>query len=67
MFTVTPVSTMVLAQISVVISRAALDEPYGTLPGRFIVSSLVVTLTMRPQPCLSISGATRRPIWSAAT
>jgi hypothetical protein len=36
------------------------------VPSISIVSSFVVTLTMRPQPCSTMTGATRRAIWSAA-
>jgi hypothetical protein len=62
MLTVTPVPASSLAQISVAISSAAFEQPYGELPARFIVSSLVVTFTTRPQPAFNINGTARRAI-----
>src|SRR5580704_11636749 len=50
MLTVRPLPSASLAHTSVAISSPAFDAPYGWVPTRFIVSSLVVTLTMRPQP-----------------
>jgi hypothetical protein len=61
MLTVSPVPST-LAHTS----SAAFEAPQGEVCGRFIVSSLVVTLTMRPQFCSTIGGATRRAIRSAA-